>query len=233
MNLNLNHLPTFELTLPISKEKITFRPFVMREEKLLLMASEADNYEDVVNAMNNSVNACTFGKVNCENYSMVDVQYLFLHVRGKSVGEVLNFSLICSSCKHNTPYQLNVNDFKVTEHPNHSNIVNITENLKVTMQYPKIRHLGILTNSINTVDDTYVVMAECIETIQTDSEVFNASNSTIQDKIDFIDNLTNEQFQKIEEFFTTMPALRHVITYTCKCDVENTVTLDDVVNFFV
>ena len=233
MKLNLNHLPTFELTLPVSKERITFRPFVMKEEKLLLMASEADNYEDIVNAMNSSVSACTFGKVNCETYPMVDVQYLFLHLRGKSVGEVLDFSVICSSCKNKTPYQLNINDFKVTEHPNHSCVVNIAEQVKVTMQYPNIRHLGMLSNSTNTVDDTYMVMAECIESIQTDSEVFNASNSTTQDKIDFIDNLTNEQFQRIEQFFATMPALRHVITYTCNCGIENTVTLDDVVNFFV
>ena len=108
--MKLNHLPTFETTLPITKQQVTFRPFVMKEEKLLLLASESDDRESIYRALNDAIKACTNDVVSCDTHPMVDVQKLFLDIRGKSVGEIIEFNLVCGNCKHTTASSLDVNN---------------------------------------------------------------------------------------------------------------------------
>lgn len=229
--MKINHLPTFEVTLPLSKDVVKFRPFVMKEEKLLLMAAESKDKQDVLHAIDSSVKACTFDKVSCDSHSLVDIQYLFLQIRGKSVGEELEYNLICGECSNKTPGYLNLEEIKVKEVAGHSNKVNISNDVVVTMKYPKIQHLAILAQE--DVEKIYDVVAECIDTIQTSEEVFSSENTTLKDMRDFVDNLTAIQFEKIQQFFNTMPAIRHTIEFDCKgCGKTNQIVLDDIVNFF-
>jgi hypothetical protein len=231
--MKINHLPTFEVTLPLSKDVVKFRPFVMKEEKLLLMAAESKDEKDVFHAIDSAVRGCTFDKVSCDSHSMVDVQYLFLQIRGKSVGEELEYNLICGECSSKTPGFLNLEEIKVKEVQGHSNKINISNDVVVTMKYPKVKHLAVLSQEDSDIEKVYDVVAECIETIQTSEEVFSLDNSSLKDMREFVDNLTAAQFEKIQKFFGTMPAIRHTIEFNCKgCGKTNQIVLDDIVNFF-
>lgn len=231
--MKINHLPTFEVTLPLSKDVVKFRPFVMKEEKLLLMAAESKDEKDVFHAIDSAVRGCTFDKVSCDSHSMVDVQYLFLQIRGKSVGEELEYNLVCGECSSKTPGFLNLEEIKVKEVQGHSNKINISNDVIVTMKYPKVKHLAVLSQEDSDVEKVYDVVAECIETIQTSEEVFSLDNSSLTDMREFVDNLTAAQFEKIQKFFGTMPAIRHTIEFNCKgCGKTNQIVLDDIVNFF-
>lgn len=231
--MKINHLPKFEVTLPLSKDVVKFRPFVMKEEKLLLMAAESEDEQDVFHAIDESVKACTFDKVSCETHPMVDIQYLFLQIRGKSVGEELEYNLICGECSHKTPGFLNLNDIKVHTGEGHTNKIHISDDVIVTMKYPKIEHLGRLTKDAVGVEEIYEVISECIDSIQTSEEVFSLKNSSLSDMKEFVDNLTATQFSKLQVFFDTMPSIKHTIEFDCKgCGKTNKIILDDIVNFF-
>lgn len=232
--MKINHLPTFETTLPVTKQKVTFRPFVMKEEKLLLLASESGDRKSILRALNEAVSSCTSGAVSCDTHPMVDVQKLFLEVRGKSVGEIIEFSLICGNCKHSVPSTLDVNEVGILYNEHHTNKIEFSKDLIVMMRYPKIEHLSLLTDPDASVDDIYDVVADCIESIQTADEVYNRENASDEDFREFIDNVTTTQFEMLKLFFDTMPIINHDIRFVCpKCERNNVVNVNEIVNFFV
>jgi|APGre2960657373_1045057.scaffolds.fasta_scaffold00221_16 hypothetical protein len=232
--MKINHLPTFEITLPITKQKVAFRPFVMKEEKLLLLASESGDRDSILRALNESVKSCTFDTVSCETHPMVDVQKLFLEIRGKSVGEIIEFNLVCGNCKKTLPSSLNISEVEVKFYPGHTSRIELTPELIVTMRYPKLEHLALLTNPDASLDDIYNVVGNCIESIQTAEEAYTRENTPEKDFREFVDNITTSQFSMIKEFFDTMPAIHHDIRFVCSgCDRNNIVNVNEVVNFFV
>ena len=232
--MKLNILPRFEITLPVTKKSVKFRPFVMKEEKLLLMASESEDLNSILHALEETVSACSFGEVTCDQYPLVDVQYLFLAIRGKSVSEQMEFNLVCGECRNAIPGTINVEDVKVQFHDNHNTKIKITEDVEVTMRYPQLKHLGILSKEDASLDDIYDVVAECIQIIKTADEVYESSNATLADMREFVDNLTAMQFAKLKEFFDTMPEITHTIKFTClKCNTDNVIKMDEIANFFV
>lgn len=231
---NLNTLPTFSVTLPVSKQQVQFRPFIMKEEKVLLMAAESDDPADIIHAIDTSVRACTSNVVSCESHSMVDVQYIFLQIRGKSVSEEMEFTLVCGNCKHATPSTLNVNNVVIDQNPAHRATIDLSDTLRVDMKYPKLKHLGLLSTRTASIEEIYRVVAECIHTVYSHDEVFDDQSTPVEDFVQFIDTLTSEQFEKLREFFVTMPKITHRINYECaKCSTSNTLTLEDIANFFV
>jgi hypothetical protein len=232
--MKLNHLPTFETTLPITKQKVTFRPFVMKEEKLLLMASESGDSPSVILALDAAIQACTSGAVSCTTHPMVDIQKLFLEIRGKSVGEIIEFNLICGNCKQSVSSSLNINEIPIVYNEYHTNKIEITKDLIVTMRYPKIEHLALLSSDDDTVDNVYNMMADCIDVIQTSDEMYTRENSSPEDFREFVDNITSPQFEMLKLFFDTMPVIHHDIRFVCpKCSRHNVVNVDELVNFFV
>ena len=236
MQLNLNHLPTFETTLPITKQKVKYRPFVMKEEKILLMAAESNDKSDVISALETTIKGCSFDVVSCDTHPMLDIQYLFLQIRGKSVGEEIDFSLVCGNCSHEISSKININDIVIKYDPTHTNKIKISEHLFVTMGYPKMSHLAELyAESTETeIDGVYNVIADCIEQIESNDEVFTKGDTLApEDTRSFIDNLTSAQFEALKEFFDTMPVINHTITFTCiKCDKVNNILIEELVNFF-
>lgn len=231
--MKINHLPMFDLTLPISQEKIKFRPFVMKEEKLLLMAAESKDVADISNALEQVISACTDGKVSCDTHSMVDIQYLFLQVRGKSVGEDMEFNLLCGKCNHKIPKTLDISEIDVENTPGHTSQVFLSNDVSVNMMYPKIRHLAVLSSDEASLDDIYDVVAECIKTINTNEEVYDRANTAEHEFRSFVDDLTSQQFLQLKEFFDTMPSIRYEINFDCpSCETKNRIRLDDIANFF-
>lgn len=232
--MKITALPTFDMTLPITQQKVQFRPFVMKEEKVLLMASEGTNAEGIVTAIDTCVKNCTNGAVSCATHSMVDVQYAFLQIRGKSISETMEFNLVCGKCGHSTPGTLNIDEVKVQTSPEHTPIIALGNEVVVTMRYPSMQHLGILSKDDASVDEIYTVIADCIDKIQTVEEVYDRANTPLTDMLEFVDNLTSAQFALLRDFFQTMPVITHRISYTCtKCETPNVIELDEITNFFV
>jgi len=225
-------VPTFSMTLPVSKEVVEFRPFLVKEEKLLLLAKDSKNVADVNRAIVDTVYSCTFEKMKAENYSLADLQYAFLHIRGKSIGEEMELQLICGSCKGKTLVDLSVNDFDViNQKPTNKIVMN---DVTISLKMPNIYHYTkLLVENDNDIETTFEVIAECIDTIYSDEEVFHNTPEVKQDVMEFLNNLPSDQFEKLQDFFAAMPLLYKEIKFTCKeCSTENEIRIDSVSSFF-
>ena len=223
-------LPTFTTILPFSKKEVKFRPFRVKEEKVLLMANAGDNIKDVTDAVENIIEACTNGAVTASNSSMFDMQHMWLMLRGKSVSEELDFYVTCA-CEYRNELTANVEDFKFRQTPGHSMTVDLGH-YTVEMRYPTFEDYGMLYE-INTVDAVMEVVANCMTRIVTVEEVKLNTPDTASEFREFLDNITPAQFKKLEAFFSTMPVLEYVAKYTCKgCGAEKEVTIDGVRSFF-
>jgi len=233
MSIPAVKLPTFTMTLPLTGEEITYRPFLVKEEKLLILSNESEIIKEITDAVIQLVRDCTFGVMDPSKYSMFDIQYAFLQIRGKSISEEIEFYLICNTCDHRTESIVRVDQFKFRHTPGHTNVIDLNGDMKVEMRYPSFDKYGMLYDKLED-DAVFDVVASCIDRIITNDEVYcNDSKDTYLEVREFIDNMTPEQFAKLEEFFTTMPVLEYTIEYICAgCQAENTVVIDGVRNFF-
>ena len=231
MNIPMIKVPKFTTTLPYSGEKIEFRPFLVKEEKVLLLANESEKTEDAVQALKDIIEACTFNKVQISNYCLADMQWLFLQIRGKSIGEEIDVYLICGECEAKQLHTMNVSEFETVVTPA-SNLISIDGATKVELKYPTLEHYAALyeTDSEETI---YKIVANCITKIYNEDEVFVNEGDNELELLEFIDNLTPEQFAPFEKFFKNMPVLHKKVVYACKkCETENTLTVDGINHFF-
>ncbi len=225
-------VPKFTTTLPVSGEKIEFRPFLVKEEKLLLLASESTDTDSAVNAISDIVESCTDGKVKSSEYCLADIQWIFLQIRSKSIGDEINLYLICGKCNHKHLKTLTINDFEVRLVEEKAKVINIDGSVRVELKYPTIHHYNHL---FETSDDgaVYDVVADCITKIYNDDEVFINEGKTHQELREFVDNLTAEQFEPFEQFFEDMPVLFKQIDFKCvECESDNTLMVNSVQHFF-
>ena len=223
-------VPSFTMTLPVSKEQIDFRPFLVKEEKIMLLAKDSKDPKDIARVIGDVVESCTFGKVLMNKHCLADLQYAFLHIRGKSIGEEIELNLLCGNCNAKTPYKLTVNDFQVSnlEISNTIQMGGVT----VAMTPPTINHYTRMYQ-VENVDEIFFVMAECIDKIYSDEEVFQ-NTPEFQDEIfDFLNGLPSDEFNKIQEYFKNIPLLYKDMKFTCNsCDTPNNVRVDSLNNFF-
>lgn len=232
MSIPVVKVPTFTTTLPVSGEKVDFRPFLVKEEKILLLASESDDNADIVNAMSELIESCTFGKVEPSKYSLADLQWLFLQIRGKSISEEIDFRVICGECNHAQSYTINVDEWETRLIDPKEKILKLDSEVTVEMRYPSLKHYAAL---FDTNDDfaVYGVIADCIVKIYNSDEVFENDGKSHQDIYQFLDNLTPDQFEPFEDFFTSMPILVKEINYNCqKCQTPNELMVDSIRSFF-
>lgn len=232
MNIPMVKVPSHIMQLPYSNREIKYRPYVVKEEKLLIMANEAEDVGETMNALGDIISACTFGTIDIEKDPMFEVQQAFLNIRAKSIGDSMEFYSVCGNCSHKTPTVMSTNDFALKTTPGHTNKIILDENFSIVMKYPTFKHFMKLYMSEEE-NAIYDVIAECIETIYTEEEVFTNSKETFKEMRDFVDNLTLKQFEKLENFFVTMPILHHEIQYVCEqCEYKNTLIIDGITNFF-
>ena len=232
MNIPVVKVPTFTMTLPVSGETIDFRPFLVKEEKLLLLAKETETIGASIGAIVDIVENCTFDKLKVDDYCLADVQYAFLQIRGKSVGEEIDLYLICGICGHKHLSNISIADFTLSTTTKTNKILEIDNAVKVELSYPKIQHYISLFDTPGD-DAVYDVIVECIKKIYTDDEMFVNTKETYGEVRTFIDNLTPDQFEKFEQFFIHMPILRKKIEFTCdSCEKPNTLIIDSITNFF-
>lgn len=223
--------PTFELTLPSNNKKIKFRPFLVKEHKILLTMSEAEN-EEVSRIIRELVDVCTFNKLKVDDLPHFDIEYIFMNLRAKSIGEMVDVNINCE-CGNKIETQFNIEEVKVEKPKEHSNKIMLTDSVGVEMRYPTIDEVidVFATNDNKKVVDLII---KSINTIFDTEQVWSAKEQTKEELEEFIFSLTKNQFEQLEEFFVTAPKVVQVIEADCnKCGKHNSVRLEGLQNFFV
>jgi len=229
--------PRYELTLPSSDVQVQFRPFVVKEEKILLMAMETKDNNEIVTATKDILKACTYEKLDIESLPMFDIEYLLLQIRSKSVGEVAKFKVICPDDKQTAAdVELDLSAVQVQVDDDHSNKVVIDEERKLglVLNYPSlgITKAGFDVNKEN-VETMFNVVASCIDHIYEGDKTYPAKDSTKKELVEFLEGLSQQAFLKIKKFFDTMPQLRHEVEVTNpKTGIKSTVTFKGLQDFF-
>ena len=229
--------PTYELSLPSNGKKIKYRPFLVREEKILIMALETENQKQITNAVVEILDACIMTRgVKIQNLATFDIEYIFLNVRSKSVGETINVNIICPDDeKTSVEIPIDLESIKVKKDKSHTNIVKIDDNLSLKLKYPSIEQFieNNFESTDETIKNTMKLITSSIDIIFSEEESWNASESTPKELEEFIEQLNSKQFQTIEKFFDTMPKLSHRVKVTNpKTNVESTVILEGLAAFF-
>ena len=237
MALPVLTIPTYELEVPSTDEKIKYRPFLVKEEKILLIALESGENKDIVRAVKEIVSECTFNKLNFGKLPMFDVEYIFLQIRAKSVGEISDLNLLCpDDGKTYAKAEVDLTEIQVQVDEEHNSKVELTDEMGMIMTYPNIDStidIGVTDiNASNMLD----VIITCIEQIydKGGEEVHMAVDSTKKELTEFIEQLNTEQFKKVQKFFDTMPKLTHTVEIeNPKTKVKSEVVLNGLNDFFV
>ena len=234
--------PTYELEIPSSDEKISFRPFLVKEEKILLLAMESGKQDDIIRAVKDIVNECTFNKIDISTLPMFDVEYIFLNIRSKSVGEVSKLKILCPDSgpedkdKVYADVEVNLEDVKVQVEDDHTNKIDLGNDMGMIMRYPTIdsfKDTGITNITASNMLD---VISTCILQIfeKKGEKVYETADQTQKEVNDFIESMNTKQFQDVQKFFDTMPKLKHTIKVkNPKTKKTSEVTLTGLNDFFV
>lgn len=233
--------PIYELELPSSGKKIKYRPFLVKEEKVLILALESQDVKQITLAIKNVLKDCIQTRgVKVEDLPSFDIEYIFLNVRGKSVGEAIDLVITCSDDgTTEVPVKIFVDEIKVEKSEEHSAEIKLDDSIAIKMKYPSLDQF-IKNNfdftaqeSLSTIEKSFEIISSCIETIFTEDEAWAAADCTKKDLIEFIESMNADQFKKIEKFFETMPRLTHTFKITNpNTKVENSVTLEGLTSFF-
>ena len=229
--------PTYELELPSTGKTIKYRPFLVKEEKLLVLALESEDTKDISNAIKAVLKNCIQTKgIRVESLPTFDIEYLFLNIRGKSVGEQIEVNLIApDDGVTSVGVEINIDEIKVQKNPEHDKHIKLDDNLMMEMKYPSLEQF-VKTNfdiSESNMDQSFDLIASCVDKIYNEEEVWSTEDVTKKELIDFLEQMNSMQFKQIEKFFQTMPKLSHEITFTNpKTNVESTVVLEGLSSFF-
>ena len=231
--------PTYELTLPSSGKKIKYRPFLVREEKVLIMALESEDTKQITNSVIDILNSCILSKgIKLEALATFDIEYLFLNIRSKSVGETIDVNIVCpDDNKTQVAVTVDVDSIKIKKDRKHKNVIKLDDNLSLKLKYPSMTQF-IDSNFESKIDESEVkstldMIIACIDVIFNEEESWPASESTSKELEDFVDQLNTKQFKLIEDFFATMPKLTHTIKVkNPNTGVESDVKLEGLAAFF-
>ena len=223
--------PTYDLVLPSNGKKIKYRPFLVREEKVLILALESQDIKQISNAVKSTLKSCVQTRgVKIDDLPSFDIEYIFLNVRAKSVGESLDLVITCPDDNETTVNaQIYTDDIEVVKDPEHDNEVPLDAKLTLKMKYPSMDQF--IKNNFDvgdvTSNEAFDIVASCIDTIYDDSDVWSASDCTKKELVEWVGDLNTAQFKEVEKFFNTMPKLSHTMKVTNpKTKVESEVTLE-------
>lgn len=219
--------PTFEVEVYSTNQKVEMRPFLVKEEKILIMAQESGKREDMLKAMQDIVTACSKGAIDGRDLPFFDLQNIFLRLRSQSIGGSSEFNLICGECQHRTPFELDLDSIQLVKTEGHTNKIQLTDDVGVIMRYPTAEDL------VNDELKVFDIVVSSIEAIYTKEEIHSTKDETVEEISAWVEQLTAEQFEKISKFFETAPRLEKIIEYKCpKCETENVVVMDGLESFF-
>ena len=230
--------PTYELELPSTGETLQYRPFLVREEKLLVLALESENMKEITTAIKTVIKNCIISKgIKIESLPTFDIEYLFLNIRGKSVGEEIEVNVICPDDEDITvPVTISVDDIKVVKNKKHTNKIKVDDSIMMEMRYPSLEQF-IKSNfdfsGSNLMDQSFDLVASCIDKIYQGDEVWTSADVTKKELLDFLEQMNSSQFKQIETFFETMPKLSHTVKVKNPASgIESEVVLEGLSNFF-
>lgn len=237
-------VPIFEVNLPLMKKKVKYRPFLVKEEKILLMAMESKEETEIALAIKQIVNNCVITKLDIDELPIVDLEYLFLHLRARSIGEIIELQYQCNNnvsqedgtekkCGALIKFELNALEIAPETDTVVEKKIQLTENLGVVMKYPNYKMIENLT-STSEAEMVVETITSCIDYIYDNDGVYYAKDVKKEELVDFIDSLTREQFEKIQNFFENIPKLRKKMNFVCgKCGYKDEITLEGIQSFFV
>ena len=230
--------PTYELTLPSSNRKVKFRPFLVKEEKILILAMESQDTKQIANAVKNVITHCILTKgIKVEKLSTFDIEYLFLNIRGKSVGEDIEVMVTCpDDGKTQVPALINIDTIKVQKSDDHEKDIKLDDQYTLRMRYPSLNEFiknNFATATEMNVDDTFDLIASCIDQVYSEEESWASADCTKKELSNFLEQLDSKQFKAIEKFFETMPKLSHTVKVTNpNTKKECEIVLEGLQNFF-
>jgi len=225
------NIPTHRLTLPSTGDEVKFRPFLVKEQKLLLMAQQSDDEKETIDNMIQMIENCT--NLNVTNLPVFDVEYLFLKIRAKSVGDIIELNLLCPDDEVTyANVSLDLNDVEVQIDETHKKIIDITDDVKMIMKYPQISDVKLNNVSQTETESVFEILKKCILEVHNGDEIINSVDMKTEEISDFIDCLNTEQFENVMQFFNTMPKVRHVVEVTNpKTGVTSEVLLEGLQSF--
>ena len=224
--------PTYTLTIPSTKKKVKYRPFLVKEQKILILAMENEDQEQILDAITNTIKACLITKVDMATLALFDIEYLFLQIRARSISEEIEMRVTCADDGETTvDVKFMVDDVKVNFPKGHTNIIELDNDLTIEMQYPDLDYFAKI-NFMDEKVDEYELVAKCIKRVYVGEDDF--TSDSLDESKEWVEGLTNNQFEKIQSFFETMPTLRHVLKVkNPKTKVVNEVVLEGLSDFFV
>lgn len=230
--------PTYELEIPSLKKSVKYRPFLVKEEKVLIIAMESEDPKQIAEAVKTVIGNCIVTRgIKIEQLATFDIEYLFLNIRGKSVGETVDVLITCPDDGNTqVPVSINLDDIQVEFREDHSRDIKLDDTLTLRMRYPSMQEFvksNFIAGSEISVDETFDMIISCIEQIYSEEESWSSSDVTKKELKEFLEQLTSQQFKDIEKFFETMPKLSHTIKVTNpNTEVESEVVLEGLTSFF-
>ena len=230
--------PTYELELPSTGETVQFRPFLVKEEKLLVIALESENTKQITTAIKSVIKNCVLTKgIKVDTLPTFDIEYLFLNIRGKSVGEDIEVNIICPDDNETeVPVNIYLDDINVVKNDEHNNLIKLEDTIAMQMRYPSLDQFiknNFELNEKNAMDQSFDLIASCVYKILTEYEVWTAADCTKKEMNEFLEQMNSSQFKEIEKFFETMPKLSHTVKVTNpNTKVESEVVLEGLASFF-
>ena len=226
-------MPVFECYLQSIDEKVKFRSFTVKEEKILLVAKEDDDVKKMILAVKQVMGNCLLTKVDLDRLAFFDFEFLFLNIRSKSIGDVIPVGIVDVEEKQTYKVDVNIESVKLVENPDHERVIKLTDKVGLIMKYPTIESILDIANAAEMDDDVaFDVIKGCIESVYEDDKVFDIRDSSKEEVDEFFNSLSSEHFTRIQKFFDTMPRLRHEVEYVNKLGEKKKYVLEDVSDFF-
>lgn len=237
MSLPMNATPIYTLTVPSTKKEFKYRPFLVKDEKALLVAQQSEDTTVMLDTIKSVIISCAKSQIDVDKLATFDIEYIFTQMRAVSVGELVDLIFACDDCTVDAArvkMTLNLQDMKVVVDPEHTPNIKLFEEVGVMMKYPTIDTLKKVESSdVNNMNQMQDLMVDCMSYIYDGDEIFHAHEQTPEELSEFIDNLTSEQYQKVQQFFRTMPTLRQDIQYKCPvCNKQHNKYLEGLSSFF-
>lgn len=238
MALPVINTPTYQTVVPSTDEKIKYRPFLVKEEKALLIAQQSEDLVTMVDTLKSVIKSCTFGKLDVDTLAIFDLEFLFTQIRSKSVGETISLLFGCDNCgddpKAKVKITIDLSTLKVDKPEGHQKNIQLFDDVGVIMKYPTIDVFKDFQDlSTDDVESIFKIVCKSIECIYTGEEVYYAKEQKPEDMEEFVNNLTQDQFAKLQQFFETMPKLRHGVKYKCPvCGTEHEKSVEGLDAFF-
>lgn len=234
MALPILNTPSFEVDLPLSNKTVKYRPFLVKEEKVLLMALESQDQKQIMRAMHEIVDACTFNAIKAKELPVAELEYIFLKLRSKSVGETSHVGVACNQCGEKNEFDINLESIALDTSALPETKIMLTDTVGIIMKFPNsddvLRNIDIKKSDV---ENTYSVIAACLDKIFDTENVHDVATQSKKEVQDFIDSLNKIQFEKIKTFFSSLPKLKHETDFACtKCGHENHIELEGLENFF-